>query len=96
MTSGNVRDFLDSFTYQSAALIFRGRKYFTDGVVFDNSSGKYEFSVDQWNGNNEIVKRIFSGEGASVSECLEAFENARIWDGMTIYEAEKEMTWVDW
>ena len=42
MEGGRVNDFIDSFSYQSVALIYRGERYFSDGIT-TNSNGKYSF-----------------------------------------------------
>ncbi len=34
---------------------------------------------------------IFRCHGKNNAECLKQFENAKIFDGLTIYEAEKEI-----
>lgn len=96
MEAGNVNEFLDCFTYQSVAVMYKGRKYFTDGVCFDKSAGIYSFAIDEWNDKNEFVRQVLKAEAATVSDCLELFEEAAIWDGKTFWEAEGEMVWVDW
>lgn len=96
MEAGNVNEFLDCFTFEAVAVMYKGRKYFTDGVCFDESAGIYSFFIDEWNENNEFVRRVFSAEAKTIPECLKMLEEAPIWDGKTFWEAEDGMTWVDW
>lgn len=42
MEGGRVNDFTDAFSYQSVAVIFNGKKYFSDGITI-KANGKYSF-----------------------------------------------------
>lgn len=95
MEGGNVREFLDSFTFQSVAVMYKGKKFFSDGIYKD-INGNYRFTVDLWDNNNQYVSTVMNGIGTSVSDCISQFEEAPIWDGKTFWDAEKGMTWVDW
>ena len=95
MEGGNINDFIDAFSYQSVAVIFRGEKYFSDGIT-TKQNGKHSFFIIKVNDNGEFLKDIYEFEGNTTTDCIIAFENAPIWAGKTFYEAEKEMIWVDW
>lgn len=95
MEGGRVNDFIEAFAYQSVALIYRGEKYFSDGIT-KTSNGKFNFFIIKVDEMGVFICDVFENESESVEECIKAFESAPIWDGRTFYEAEKEMTWVDW
>ena len=95
MEGGQVNDFIDAFSYQSVAVIFKGEKYFSDGIT-SCSVGKYSFFVIKVNERGECLEDVYDFEGTSIPECIVAFENAPIWDGKTFWQAEQEMEWVDW
>lgn len=46
--------------------------------------------------NGNFLADVFEFEGDTITDCIEAFENAPIWAGKTFYDAESEMTWIDW
>ena len=95
MEGGRVNDFIDAFSYQSVALIFKGEKFFSDGIT-TNSNGKYSFFIIKVNENGDFLQDIFEFEGDTITDCINAFENAPIWDGKTFYDVENEMKWGDW
>lgn len=95
MEAGDVKEFLDNFSFQSVAVIYKGKKFFSDGIYKD-SNGNYRFTVDLWDDNNHYIATVMNGVGISISDCISQFEEAPIWDGKTFWEAEKDMTWVDW
>ena len=94
MKGGQANDFIDAFSYQSVAVIFKGEKYFSDGITSD-ANGRFSFFVIKVDENGEFLKDVYDFESNSVSGCISAFENAPIWDGKTFREAEQEMEWVD-
>ena len=95
MEGGRINDFIDAFSYQSVAILFKGEKYFSDGIT-TNADGKFSFFIIKVDDQGNHISDIFENESESVEGCIKAFENAPIWGGKTFYEAEKEMTWVDW
>ncbi len=95
MEGGRVNDFIDAFTYQSVAVMFKGEKYFSDGIT-TTSDGKYIFFIIKVNDRGECIKDVFEFKGDTIADCVAAFENAHIWDGRMFYEVENEMTWLDW
>ena len=94
MKGGQANDFIDAFSYQSVAVIFKGEKYFSDGITSD-LNGRFSFFVIKVDENGELLKDVYDFESNSVPDCISAFENAPIWDGRTFWEAEQEMEWVD-
>lgn len=95
MEGGKIKDFIESFSYQSVAVIFKSQKYFSDGIS-QNENGKYTFYIDLWDNEGNSKETVYEFTGDSISECIEAFENAPIWDGKSFYQAEQEIEWIDW
>ena len=94
MEGGRVNDFIDTFSYQSVAVVFKGKKYFSDGITSD-VNGKFSFFVIKVDEKGEFLEDVYDFVGNSIPDCISAFENAPIWDGKTFWQAEQEMEWVD-
>lgn len=94
MEGGRVNDFIEAFSFQSVALKYKNEKYFSDGICKTNDN-KYSFFIIKVTDNGEFLKDVFEYEGKTPSDCISAFENAKIWNGKTFYEVENEMQWVD-
>ena len=95
MEGGRVNDFIDAFSYQSVAVVYKGEKYFSDGITMKDDD-KYSFFIIKVDDNGEFLSDVYDFEGDSITDCIVAFENATIWDGKSFYDVENEMTWVDW
>lgn len=95
MKGNTLTEFLDAFSYQSVAVTFKGEKYFSDGIT-KNADNKYSFFIIKVDNNGEFLADVYEYEGNSVADCITAFENAPVWNGKTFYNAENEMTWIDW
>lgn len=95
MEGGRVNDFIDAFSYQSVAVVYKGEKYFSDGITMKDDD-KYSFFIIKVDDNGEFLSDVYEFEGDSITDCIVAFENATIWDGKSFYDVENEMTWVDW
>ena len=95
MEGGRVNDFIDAFSYQSVAVVYKGEKYFSDGITMRDDD-KYSFFIIKVDDNGEFLSDVYEYEGDSITDCIVAFENATIWDGKSFYDVENEMTWVDW
>lgn len=93
MIGGNLKDFLESFTYQSAFFKFHGEIFFTDGIVDDENG--YRFFICRWDGSNDLAEYVFEYTGCSKSDCIDAFCHAPIWNGKSLYDVESEVTWLD-
>ena len=97
MEDGNVNEFLDSITRQDTAVLFRGKRYCFNPVSPTDEDPNYVLDIYIWSGrHDEDVTPVTAVSGASVSEYMEKFLKLPMWDGLTFWEAEKEMTWVDW
>lgn len=94
MEGGRINDFIEAFSYQSVAVMYKGEKYFSDGIIF-KENGKYMFFIIKVDENCNFISDVYDFEGNSADDCISAFVNAPIWNGKTLYDVEKEMTWVD-
>lgn len=95
MEGERVNDFIDAFSYQSVAVVFQGKKFFSDGIT-TTPDGRHSFFIIKVNENGDFLEDVYEFEGETITDCIEAFEKAPIWDGKTFYNAESEMMWVDW
>jgi len=91
MTNGDEREFIDGLHYgDERFFLFHGRKYFVQGYFIDGKPMLEAYIFEP--ADNDFLWREFStGKHYPVS----AFENAKIFDGKSFWEAEKEMEWVD-
>ncbi len=97
MEGGNVNEFLDSITYQDTAVLFRGKRYCFNPISPISEESQYAWDIYIWSGkHDEDEIPVASFAGKSPEECLKKFLASPIWDGKTFWEAEQEMTWVDW
>lgn len=96
MQGGNVNEFVDHTTYEECAVIYKGKKYFFHGIIYDDESNCYSYDIDIWDKNNCFVEQVFSEKKSSWQECLDEAQTKPIFDGKSFWEAEKEMEWIDW
>ena len=66
---------------------FRGKKYFLE-TIFNQERESDELYIIECTSESPYVFRCY---GNSFADCVKQFEQARIFDGMTIYEAESEI-----
>ena len=66
---------------------YAGKKYLASGYRDDNN--EYLLRVDTIEASS---CQIFFVQDADVQKCVESFEQARLFDGRTIYEAHDEIT----
>lgn len=67
--------------------LFRGKRYFLETIAKGNSEllELYIFEV------NDTDNVVFSCTGKTFRDCVEQFEEAKIFDGKTIYQVEQEI-----
>lgn len=68
--------------------LFRGKRYFLESQAYEKDTEQTELVIFECFGNNND---LFRCHGKNNEECVRQFENARIFDGLTIYEAESEI-----
>lgn len=96
MEDRQLNEFLDNFTFQSIAWLYKGKKYFSDGIYTNPQTGKSCFYIDLWDKDNNSISTLLKYEGESVLDCFNTFTTSPIWDGKNFYEIKSEVTWIDW
>ncbi len=67
---------------------FRGRRYFMESQPYEEDRDQKEFVIFECFGEQRY---IFRCHGPDRESCVRQFEQAKIFDGLTIYEAESEI-----
>ncbi len=95
MIDGNANDFIDKLTYEDHYVMYDGEKFFVNGcqVTTDNQGNIVSVVLEVYNLNNNTT--IFSATKQTISDCIAEFEEAKIWNDKSFWEAEKDMAWVD-
>ena len=72
---------------------FRGKYYFLE-TIFQKDKNLLDLYLDAYDNGDPSDKRYletYHFYGEDFSKCVSQFETAKIFDGLTIYEAEKEI-----
>lgn len=94
MIDGNARDFLNKLYYEDHYVIFNGEKYFLNGCQTKKlDNGTESVRLEVYNLTRDTT--VFSVTKTSAADCIDAFEEAVIWNGRTFWEIESEIMWVD-
>jgi hypothetical protein len=91
MKGNTLTDFIDDLLSMGGPekeIGFRGRTYFIQSQPSEANQDLIDFVVFECFGDGNY---IFRCTGKTNEECVEQFESAKIFDGMTIYEAESEI-----
>jgi hypothetical protein len=95
MINGKASDFIECLSYEDNYAIFRGNKYFFNGCQSQkNHLGEVVLvKLEVYDLTNKST--IYSVSQKTVSECLSALQEAKIWDGKSFWDVEQEFEWVD-
>ena len=86
MQGKSVGEFVDALYYNAEMEItYHKQRLIVTGYL---ENGIYSICVDTISASS---KRLFEVSSDDRSKCIEAFEKARIFDGLTIYEAERDI-----
>ena len=94
MINGDAREFIDGLHYgDERFFLYNGKKYFIQGYYDSSTNEKpmlevYVLEPD----DNDFEWRAFSKDN---NYPVAEFESAKILDGKTFWEVEKEIEWVD-
>lgn len=91
MRGNTLTEFIDDLLTMGGPekeFLFRGKRYFMESQPYEKDCKQTEFVVFQCFGNQDY---IFRCHGKNNEECVQQFEKAKIFDGLTIYEAEQEI-----
>lgn len=92
MKGNTLTEFMDDLLTMGGPekeFLFRGRSYFMQGQPYEKNPDEIELVVYECFGDENC---IFRCHGKNHEECVRQFEVAKIFDGLTIYEAESEIT----
>ena len=68
---------------------YRGNKYILECQPYEEDADQIEMVISEcFGGENYIFRR----HGNTLKDCVSQYEEAKIYDGRTIYEAEHEIT----
>ena len=90
MKGNTLNEFMDdlySMGGPEKEFLYNGKRYFLQCETIPNSNF-IELAIFKCFDNQEY---IFKAIGKNFSECAKQFEQAKIFDGKTIYEAEKDI-----
>jgi hypothetical protein len=92
MTGLSLNDFLEKVASgDEIEFLFNGKHYLYQGYYED---GLYVSAVDCWDDSKSSAFNgyIYELRSKDLSERLDAFDTAKIFDGKTIYEVEDKIT----
>lgn len=88
MLGNDLNDFLNDMYYNpEKEIVYDKQRYMVVGYI-DETGELYTLGVYTIEKNS---KELFKCTSKERSECVEAFEQAKIFEGKTIYEAEKDI-----
>ena len=89
MKNGNVNEFVDHIYYGDELwFLYKDTKYFLEGLCINGESKLYLFEMKE---NGAEYSWPVSGHRYPA----ESFLNAKLFDGKSFWEIEKEVEWVD-
>ena len=89
LKNGDVREFVDHIHYgDELCFLYEGKKYFLEGWT---NNGSLDLCLYEMTDNGE--KHIWKGNATHYP--VEAFLEAKIWNGKSFWDAEQDMEWVD-
>ena len=93
MINGDPHEFVDHlYSGQDTVYLFHGVKYWSQGYT-DEDKTVWHIEVFQYQPPSDDFSWEHTSD--SVTDCMEAFLSAPIFDGKTFWEAESEIEWVD-
>lgn len=96
MKGNTIGEFIDDLLMMGGPekeFVFRKKYYFLE-ISYDSSSCNYILCIDEYDNTtqrNRSLIHTYSFPGRDYTECVNKFEDAEIFDGMTIYQAEQEI-----
>lgn len=110
MINANLSQFLDTGWFSEATIYYKGYTYWCEGGFDKSMNNKFHFFVYKYRAvvfdeiytkrlieNDDVVdySTVLDIYGDSEQEVKEIFLNAKIWDGKSFWEVEKELAWYD-
>ena len=97
MINGDMKAFVDTlFTGQDIEVLFREKHYFIHGYYVNYGTAEQYAHMEMIDYDNISDREdfIWAQDGTILSDLAAKFLQARIWDGMTFDEAEREIEWI--
>lgn len=89
MKNGDVHEFVDNIHYGDELwFLYDGKKYFLEGLC--NHGTPDLFLYEMVDGGKD-----YSWKGTPKHYPVEAFLEAKIWNGKSFWEVEQDMEWLD-
>ena len=107
MINANLEQFLDTGWFNEATLYYEGYIYWCEGGIYHKKNNSFYFSVYRFPAqiiNEKYFKRLHSEEpfkylyedtGKNEDEVKERFLKAKIFNGKSFWDVEKELAWLD-
>ena len=105
MINANLEQFLDTGWFSEATLYLNGYTYWCEGCWNEEREKRMHFFVYKYESvvvdkiytkpKNSNYQKVFDIYGNSEEEVKEEFLKAKIFDGKSFWEVEKEIAWYD-
>ncbi len=95
MDNQEIKAFVDTIYCGEADVLYHGRHYFINGPrYFEDKEDELHMDVYDIDDERDCIVNIpFETCQKTADACLQAFLEAKIWDGRTFWEAAHEMEW---
>ena len=96
MTGNTISEFIDDLLMMGGPekeFCFRNKFYFLE-TTYDQNSNAYVLCIDEYDNTTPDARSLihsYSFVGKNYNECVNKLEEAKIFDGLTIYQAEQEI-----
>ena len=96
MLGNSIGEFIDDLLLSGGPekeLVYHNKYYFLETTYF-KSDKHYGLCIDEYDNTdpeNKVLLHSYNFTGYNFNECVNKFEVADIFDGLNIYQAEKEI-----
>ena len=96
MKGNTLGEFIDDILLTGGPekeFIFRDKFFFLE-TVFNQATKTLDLTIDEYDNadsKNKMHLKTYLFSGKSYADCVSKFETAKIFSGMTIYQAEQEI-----
>lgn len=90
MKNGNPKEFIEMiYNGEDIYFVFGGITYFAQGYSLNDV---WHYEIVQESPTSEFILWKFDGK---ITDVINSFEKAKIFNGKTFWEVEKDIEWVD-
>ena len=96
MIGNTIGEFIDDLLIMGGSekeFIFRKKYYFLE-TTYNETTNSFTLCIDEYDNTVPESKALIRSQyfsGKDYTECVNKFEDAEIFDGLTIYQAEQEI-----